>query len=130
MSQWQAKSIERLKGIIRALSAGLYRYDPQTLWIVVRKGFAFSEAAEFLGFLLSGTHRPVPISRERLRDTLPNARPIFGRHGELGELRTVASSRIFGMMELRDYPEATKPGHLDRLLGLPHEFVQIGRAHV
>ncbi|HBS78635.1 MAG: type VI secretion protein [Pusillimonas sp.] len=123
IAHWQAESIERLNGIIRALSAGLYRYDPQTLGIVDRKGFAFSEAAEFLGFLLSGTHRPVAISRERLRDTLPYARPIFGRHGELGELRTVASSRIFGMMELRDYPEATKSGHLDRLLGLPHEFV-------
>src|SRR5690606_946251 len=103
--------------------AGLYRYDPQTLGIVDRNGFAFSETAEFLGFLLSGRQRPVPVSRERLRDTLPYARPIFGKHGELGELRTVADSRIFGMMELRDYPEASKPGHLDRLLGLPHEFV-------
>jgi len=123
LAHWQDESIERLDSAVRALTAGLYRYDPQILGIVDRRGLAFSEAAEFLGFLLSGTHRPVPISRERLRETLPQARPIFGRHGELGELRTVAGSRLFGMMELRDYPEATKPGHLDRLLGLPHEFV-------
>ncbi|MHA3902797.1 VirB4 family type IV secretion/conjugal transfer ATPase [Castellaniella sp. WN] len=123
LAHWQDESIERLDSAVRALTAGLYRYDPQILGIVDRRGLAFSETAEFLGFLLSGTHRPVPISRERLRETLPQARPIFGRHGELGELRTVAGSRLFGMMELRDYPEATKPGHLDRLLGLPHEFV-------
>ncbi len=123
LAHWQAESIERLTSTLRALTAGLYRYDPQILGIVDRSGLAFSETAEFLGFLLSGTHRPVAISRERLRETLPHARPIFGRHGELGELRTVVGSRIFGMMELRDYPEATKPGHLDRLLGLPHEFV-------
>lgn len=123
LAHWQDESIERLDSAVRALTAGLYRYDPQILGIVDRQGLAFSETAEFLGFLLSGTHRPVPISRERLRETLPQARPIFGRHGELGELRTVAGSRLFGMMELRDYPEATKPGHLDRLLGLPHEFV-------
>ncbi|GAA0218851.1 VirB4 family type IV secretion system protein [Castellaniella daejeonensis] len=123
LAHWQDESIERLDSAVRALIAGLYRYDPQILGIVDRRGLAFSETAEFLGFLLSGTHRPVPISRERLRETLPQARPIFGRHGELGELRTVAGSRLFGMMELRDYPEATKPGHLDRLLGLPHEFV-------
>lgn len=123
LAHWQDESIERLESAVRALTAGLYRYDPQILGIVDRRGLAFSETAEFLGFLLSGTHRPVPISRERLRETLPQARPIFGRHGELGELRTVAGSRLFGMMELRDYPEATKPGHLDRLLGLPHEFV-------
>ena len=123
LAHWQDESIERLDSAVRALTAGLYRYDPQILGIVDCRGLAFSETAEFLGFLLSGTHRPVPISRERLRETLPQARPIFGRHGELGELRTVAGSRLFGMMELRDYPEATKPGHLDRLLGLPHEFV-------
>ncbi|MGA0582578.1 MAG: VirB4 family type IV secretion/conjugal transfer ATPase, partial [Castellaniella sp.] len=123
LAHWQAESIERLNSALRALTTGLYRYDPQILGIVDRHGLAFSETAEFLGFLLSGTHRPVPISRERLRETLPQARPIFGRHGELGELRTIAGSRLFGMMELRDYPEATKPGHLDRLLGLPHEFV-------
>ncbi|OWT65533.1 VirB4 family type IV secretion/conjugal transfer ATPase [Candidimonas nitroreducens] len=123
LAHWQAESIERLTSTLRALTAGLYRYDPQVLGIVDRKGLAFSETAEFLGFLISGIHRPVAISRERLRETVPHARPIFGRHGELGELRTVAGSRIFGMMELRDYPEATKPGHLDRLLGLPHEFV-------
>ena len=123
LALWQAESIERLNGIVRALMAGLYRYDPETLGIVDRNGFAFSEAAEFLGFLLSGMPQQVPISRERLRDTLPQARPIFGRHGELGELRTVANARVFGMMELRDYPEATKPGHMNRLLALPHEFV-------
>ncbi|WP_298016118.1 VirB4 family type IV secretion/conjugal transfer ATPase [uncultured Castellaniella sp.] len=123
LAHWQAESIERLTSTLRALTAGLYRYDPQILGIVDRNGLAFSETAEFLSFLLSGTHRPVAISQERLRETLPHARPIFGRHGELGALRTVAGSRIFGMMELRDYPEATKPGHLDRLLGLPHEFV-------
>ncbi|WP_417276815.1 VirB4 family type IV secretion/conjugal transfer ATPase [Castellaniella sp.] len=123
LTHWQAESIERLTSALRALTAGLYRYDPQILGIVDRQGLAFSEPAEFLGFLLSGVHRPAAVTRERLRETLPHARPIFGRHGELGELRTVAGSRIFGMMELRDYPETTKPGHLDRLLGLPHEFV-------
>ncbi|CAM5219957.1 Type IV secretion system protein VirB4 OS=Castellaniella defragrans OX=75697 GN=HNR28_003241 PE=3 SV=1 [Castellaniella defragrans] len=123
LEHWQVESIERLTSALRALTAGLYRYDPQILGIVDRQGLAFSETTEFLGFLLSGIHRPVAVTRDHLRETLPHARPIFGRHGELGELRTVADSRIFGMMELRDYPEATKPGHLDRLLGLPHEFV-------
>lgn len=123
LALWQAESIERLNNILRTMTAGLYRYYPQILGIVDRKGFAFHEAAEFLGYMLSGVHRSVPISRERLRETLPFARPIFGRRGELGELRSIAGSRIFGMMELRDYPESTKPGHLDRLLSLPHEFV-------
>src|SRR3546814_12335174 len=65
IAHWQAESIERLNGIIRALSAGLYRYDPQTLGIVARKFFAFNEAAVVLGFLLSVTPRPVPFNPER-----------------------------------------------------------------
>src|SRR5690606_30099287 len=68
LAHWQDESIERLDSAVRALTAGLYRYDPQILGIVDRRGLAFSETAEFLGFLLSGTHRPVPISRERLID--------------------------------------------------------------
>ncbi|HLU00045.1 MAG TPA: VirB4 family type IV secretion/conjugal transfer ATPase, partial [Burkholderiaceae bacterium] len=54
LAHWQTESIERLNSILRTVTAGLYRYDPQILGIVDRKGFAFSEAAEFLGFLLSG----------------------------------------------------------------------------
>src|SRR3546814_15165631 len=95
IAHWQAESIERLNGIIRALSAGLYRYDPQTLGIVDRKGFAFSEAAEFLGFLLSGTHRPVPITRLRFRDTMPSVRPIVVLTVYMWQLRASASSSAF-----------------------------------
>lgn len=123
LAQWQAESVAKLQEILRALKAGLTKYDPEILQIMDRNGFAFSEPAEFLSFLLSGVHRLVPVSRERLRESLPWARPIFGRSGEMGELRTVDGSRLFGMMELRDYPEHTKPGHMDRLLGLPFEYV-------
>src|SRR5690606_2692333 len=71
IGSWAAESIARLSDGLRTLMAGLYRYEPQVLGIVDRNGFALSETAESLGFLLSGRQRPVPIWRERLRDTLP-----------------------------------------------------------
>jgi len=123
LAQWQAESIERLENAVRTLKAGLHRYNPEVLGIKERNGFAFSEPAEFLSFLLCGVPRQVPVTLERLREALPYARPIFGRYGELGELRSVDGSRIFGMLELREYPERSKAGHLDALLGLPYEFV-------
>lgn len=123
LAQWQAESIERLQNLIRAMSAALVRYDPTVLSVVDRNGYAFSETAEFLGLLCNGNHQPVPITRDRLSANLCMARPVFSRYGELGELRGVNGSRLFGMIELRDYPEQTRPGHLDVLLDQPCEFV-------
>lgn len=123
LAQWQAESIDRLQNLIRALTAALSRYDPTVLGIVDRNGYAFSETAEFLGLLCNGHPHPVPITRDRLGNNLCTARPVFSRYGELGELRSVTGSRLFGMIELRDYPEQTRPGHLDVLLDQPYEFV-------
>lgn len=123
LAQWQAESIERLQNLLRAMTAALSRYDPTVLGIVDRRGYAFSETAEFLGLLCNGYHHPVPITRDRLGASLCMARPVFSRYGELGELRRVTGSRLFGMIELRDYPEQTRPGHLDVLLDQPYEFV-------
>ena len=123
LAQWQAESIEQLQNLLRAMTAALSRYDPTVLSITDRNGFAFSETAEFLGLLCNGTHHAVPITRERLGTNLCMARPVFSRYGELGELRSVTGSRLFGMIELRDYPERTRPGHLDVLLDQPYEFV-------
>src|SRR5690606_927920 len=50
---WQKESIDRLQEVCRTIKAGLVRYDPEILGIVDRHGLAFSETAEFLGFLLS-----------------------------------------------------------------------------
>ena len=123
LAQWQAESIDRLQNLLRAMTAALSRYDPAVLGIVDRNGYAFSETAEFLGLLCNGSHHPVPITRDRLGTSLSMARPVFSRYGELGELRSVTGSRLFGMIELRDYPEQTRPGHLDVLLDQPCEFV-------
>jgi len=123
LAQWQAESIERLQNSLRAMTAALTRYDPMVLSIVDRDGYAFSQVAEFLGLLCNGVHYPVPITRDRIGDNLCQARPVFSRYGEIGELRSVTGSRLFGMIELRDYPEETRPGHLDVLLDQPYEFV-------
>lgn len=123
LAQWQAESIDRLQNLLRAMTAALSRYDPTVLGIVDRNGYAFSEIAEFLSLLCNGSHHAIPITRDRLGTNICRARPVFSRYGELGELRTVTGSRLFGMIELRDYPEQTRPGHLDVLLDQPYEFV-------
>ncbi len=112
LALWQAESIERLNNILRTMTAGLYRYDPQILGIVDRKGFAFSETAEFLGYLVSGVHRSVPISRERLRETLPFARPISRRtaqHRGLPHLRHDGTTRLSRIDQTRPPGSLAEP---------------------
>lgn len=123
LQAWQEESIEDLQSAIRAVMAGLHRYDAEVLRIVDRNGFAFSEPGEFLAFLLTGQRLPVPVTDGYMWDSLPSARPIFSRYGELGELRTLDRTRKFGMLELFRSPGQLRPGHLDPILSSPYEFI-------
>lgn len=123
VAAWQQTAIEQLNDINRKLESGLRRYSPELLSIVERNGKRFSEPAEFLGLILNGKWAAVPLVNARLCDYLPIARPFFSLHGEQGELRGPAWSRRFVMVEFREYPTSTAPGHLNDLLTLPFEFV-------
>lgn len=123
VQSWQTRAIEQLDDINRKLASSLRRYSAELLSIVERGNGRFSEPAEFLGFLLNGRHQHVPVLDSHLCDYLPSARPFFSVHGEQGELRAADWSRRFAMLEIRDYPASTRPGHLNALLTLPFEFV-------
>ncbi|AEC18858.1 type IV secretion system protein VirB4 [Pusillimonas sp. T7-7] len=123
VQRWQDHAISQLNDINRKLKAGLKRYDGELLGIVERDGKQFSEAGEFLGFLLNGSRDHVPVLRTRLCDYLPRARPFFSIHGPQGELSRTTKSRRFAMIEVRDYPSKNRPGHLNDLLTLPFEFI-------
>ena len=123
IAAWQDESIADLQACIRSILAGLHRYEAQVLSIVDRQGYAFSEPAEFLAFLLSGHWQHIPVTQGYLHEAITYARPIFSRYGAIGQLDHVKGSRAFGLLELTDYPEEVRPGHLDALMSLPHEFV-------
>lgn len=120
---WQDEAIAKIEDITRNLLAGLGRYDAEVLSIVERDGFLFSEPAEFLGYLLNGDMHPVPVTRTSLAEAIVFSRPVFSRWGEMGELRLASTTRRFGMVEVRDYPDESRAGHLDCLLKLPFEFI-------
>lgn len=123
VTQWQAQAIEQLEDINRKLRAVLTRYDADLLGITERNGRLFSEPAEFFGLLLNGKLEPVPVLDTHLYNYLPSSRPFFSIHGEQGELRGTDWSKRFTIVEVKDYPEFTKPGHLNALLKAPVEFI-------
>ncbi|CUJ71051.1 VirB4 family type IV secretion/conjugal transfer ATPase [Achromobacter xylosoxidans] len=138
---WQNQAISHLEEINKTLAGTLKRYSPELLKIVERtvetegditeeralnapdrKAF-FSEPAEFFGFLLNGKISPVPVTDARLYNYLPTSRQFFSTHGEQAEMRGPDWTRRYVMLEVREYSNNTKPGHLNSLLNLPFEFV-------
>ncbi|CAB3743763.1 VirB4 family type IV secretion/conjugal transfer ATPase [Achromobacter kerstersii] len=133
---WQNQAIEELDDVNRKLRGSLKLYSPELLTIVERESphdmsgeeaprrkSRFSEPAEFLGFLLNGKMQPVPLVNARLYNYLPTSRQFFSTHGELAEMRGPDWTRRYVMLELREYSNNTKAGHLNCLLNQPHEFV-------
>lgn len=128
---WQTQAIEQLDDINRKLAGTLKRYAPELLSIVQRENSGdgaarvahFSEPAEFFGYLLNGKLDPVPVTDARLYNILPVSRQFFSTHGEQAEMRGPDWSRRYVMLELREYGNSTRPGHLNSLLNQPYEFV-------
>lgn len=123
VQDWQDRAINQLQDINRKLESALRRYSAEPLSIQRRGKGNFSQPAEFLGFLLNGVWKPVPVVGARLCDYLAHARPFFSSHGEQAELRGPDWTRRFAMVEVREYPAEVRPGHLNDLLTLPFEFV-------
>jgi type IV secretion system protein VirB4 len=119
----QAQALDKLHEIGATLEAGLRAYGPRRLGIYANGRHAYSSLSEFLGLLVNGEHLPMPICRDRLSASLPQARLFFDRWGEIGAWRTLAGDRYFGLLDLHDYPAETVPGQLDALLSLPFEHV-------
>ncbi|WP_028354600.1 VirB4 family type IV secretion/conjugal transfer ATPase [Bordetella petrii] len=128
---WQSQAIEQLDDINRILAGTLKRYGAEKLTLVEREESGpmgrrlgiFSQPAEFFGYLLNGKVSPVPMTDARLYNYLPVSRHFFATHGEQAEMRGPDSSRRYVILEVREYCNNTKPGHLNCLLNQPHEFI-------
>ncbi|EBC1886523.1 VirB4 family type IV secretion/conjugal transfer ATPase [Salmonella enterica] len=119
----QETCVKALDDINRTLGQSLKRYGAELLGVYEKNGHAFSAPLEFLAMLVNGEHMPMPICRDRFSDYMAVNRPFFSRWGEVGELRTSKGIRRFGMLEIREYDDATEPGQFNSLLESPYEFV-------
>jgi type IV secretion system protein VirB4 len=119
----QARSIERLEDINRAILGALAKYGVELLGTYEDRGHVYSSALEWLGFLVNGEKEQVPVCRERFREYLCVNRPLFSTWGEVGELRLTNGTRHFGIVEVRDFETHTEPGHINTMLECDFEFV-------
>ncbi|MBL0726125.1 VirB4 family type IV secretion/conjugal transfer ATPase [Piscinibacter sp. HJYY11] len=83
---------------------------------------AYSEVAEFLGYLVNGIWRPVPQQAGALYRTLPVTRLSFG--GDKLELRSHRTPRYAALADIKEYADAVEPGILNALLYEGSEFIE------
>lgn len=113
-----------LEEINRTLSNALRRYDAHLLGVYEYNGHIYSEAVEFLAYLINNEHIRIPLTRDRFCNYIARNRPFFSKWGSVGEIRSpISGSRFFSLLEIREYDERSLPGHFDGLLGAKFEFV-------
>jgi type IV secretion system protein VirB4 len=97
-------------------------FGPQLLGARVQGSRRYSELAEFLGYLVNGSWRPVPLAAGPLYRTLPNTRLSFG--GDKLELRHGEHRRCAALVDIKEYADAVEPGILNSLLYEDSEFIE------
>lgn len=119
----RAQAIEEVLEVAQQMEAALRSHGVRILSVVEREEGLFSEPAEFLFKVVNGGRaQPVRLPRMGLDECLLSSQILFGENAI--EFRAGDGGRRFGaMVSLHEFPPATAPGLLDRLLELPQELV-------
>lgn len=121
----QARQIEELEVVADLQSTtltALERYEPEILGCYEHKSVMFSEAMEFLGFLVNGEWRRMPLPRAEIREVLATSRPFFGKGGTMS-LLTPTETQYGAALAIQEYPSVTVPGILNDLLSMPFQMI-------
>lgn len=115
------ESMEACEKLAQTILVALARYEPQRLGSYLRRGIWHSSTLEFIGSLINGESRPVPLPRGPLAQALATSRLLFG--AEAIEYRTPIDSRVAAMLAIKEYPAVSIVGMFNRLLSAPFECI-------
>ncbi len=116
-----ADAIKRLEEAGRDLVEYLGRYGLEPLGLYEHAGLMFSGPMEMLHQILTGRPERIPLVRGHLGSALYSSRVIFGR--EALEIRSPGETRYGGVLGVKEYPAATRPGLWDEFLKARFSFV-------
>ncbi len=122
IAQAQADNLRVMEERSALVDRVLRGFGPQLLGERQGTHQTYSELAEFLGYLVNGTWRPVPMKAGALFRTLPSARLSFG--GDKLELRQGETRRYAALVDIKEYADAVEPGVLNALLYEQSEFIE------
>ncbi|MCW5660120.1 MAG: VirB4 family type IV secretion/conjugal transfer ATPase [Burkholderiaceae bacterium] len=122
IAQAQAEALRVMEERSALVGRVLRGFGPELLGVRENRGRSYSEVTEFLGYLVNGIWRPVPVTRGPLYRTLPVSRLSFG--GDKLELRHGDTRRYAALVDIKEYADAVEPGILNALLYEATEFIE------
>lgn len=122
IAQSQADNLRAMEERSALVARVLRGFGPRLLGARQGAQRLYSEVAEFLGYLVNGSWRPVPMTAGALFRVLPTARLSFG--GDKVELRHGDTRRYAALVDIKEYADAVEPGVLDALLYEDSEFIE------
>jgi type IV secretion system protein VirB4 len=115
-----ADMLSHLEETCRVLRADLDSYGMVRLGLRQEGRVTFSEVAEALALILTGTVRRIPLVTGRLGRAIHQDRVIVGK--ETVEIREDEGSRFLAGLALKEYPATSWPGVFSTLLCAPYFF--------
>ena len=105
----------------QVLANGLDGFGIRRLGLYEHEDATFSEIAEALRLIITGSYLRVPVVSGHMGDSIYTDRVICGRRGI--EIRGPARSTFGTIFSFREYPAKTRPGMLNTLLSAPFPLV-------
>src|SRR5882672_2687327 len=115
------EALDACDKLVQTLSASLVRYEPELLGCYRHEETWCSSLLEFLGLLINGEWRRMPLQRISLNRILTSVRILFG--SEAIEYRSATDTRVGAMLGIKEYPTPTTVGMYNSLLSAPFSFV-------
>ncbi|XHS77085.1 VirB4 family type IV secretion/conjugal transfer ATPase [Burkholderiaceae bacterium UC74_6] len=122
IAQDQADAMRAMQERSALVDRVLRGFGPRLLGTRTAGSRTYSELAEFLGYLVNGHWRPVPITAGPLYRYLPVTRLSFG--GDKLELRHGDLRRYAALVDIKEYADAVEPGILNTLVYEASEFIE------
>jgi type IV secretion system protein VirB4 len=116
-----ADALDACEKLVQALRASLARYDTETLGSYRIGDVWCSSLLEYLGLLINGEWRRMPLPRCAVNEVLATTRLFFG--AEAIEYRMPTETRVGAMLGIKEYPTPTAVGMYNRLLSAPFPLV-------
>jgi type IV secretion system protein VirB4 len=114
-------ALDACEKLSQTLAASLLRYEPEILGCYPAGKIWCSSLLEYLGLLVNGEWRRMPLPRIPLNQALADGRLFFGN--ETLEYRSATETRVGAMLGIKEYPTPTSVGMYNALLSAPFCFV-------